>query len=194
MKKIFLILTVLLITSLGYSQESKVYLGVSLGLAIPGGDIADDINSGLELGFINFGYRFSENWGATLNMFSSRHTQQEGLYDSTIGVAYFGLGPMYTTNLSEKVSWDFKPQIALGLKGVKDVDVRVSSNYEYSGTGFIFGNSLVFGTSKGFKFSVNLDYLIGRINEVTFAGTTTDVDDDNSLNKLSIGVGLRYNF
>lgn len=193
MKKIILILITIFTISLGYSQESKAYLGISLGVAIPGGDGLDDVNTGIDLGFINFGYRFSENWGATLNLVSSGHTIDDDLVDSTIGIAYFGLGPMYTTNLSEKVSWDFKPQIALGLTGVQDVE-GLSSDYEYSGTGFIFGNSLVFGTSKGFKFSVNLDYLTGRAKEVSYEGVTVDLDEDNSLNKLSIGVGLRYNF
>ena len=58
------------------------------------------------------------------------------------------------------------------------------------GNGFIFGNSLVFGSSKGFKFSINLDYLMGKITEVE----DIEVDEDNSFNKLSIGAGLRYNF
>jgi hypothetical protein len=187
MKKIIITLITIFTISLGYSQDSKAYLGISLGVAIPGGDIADNVNTGIDLGFINFGYRFSEYWGATLNLVSSGHTVDNDFGDETVGVGYFGLGPMYTTNISDNLSWDIKPQLALGLAMVNEVE---GIEFNGKGNGFIFGNSLVFGSSKGFKFSINLDYLMGKITEVE----DIEVDEDNSFNKLSIGAGLRYNF
>ena len=188
MKKIILILsTVFFFFNQTNAQESKAYLGISVGVAIPSGDISDDVNTGIDLGFINFGYRFSENWGATLNLVSSGHTVDSDIFDSTLGVAYFGLGPMYTANLSDNLSWDIKPQIALGTKFVQDIE---GTKFNGSGNGFIIGNSLVFGSNKGFKFSVNLDYLMAKLTE----REGIDVDEDNSFNKLSLGVGLRYNF
>jgi hypothetical protein len=191
MKKIILTLITIFTISLGYSQESKAYLGVSLGVAIPGGDIADDLETGIDLGFINFGYRFSENWGAILNLVSSGHTVKDA-DDGVVGIAYFGLGPMYTTSISDNISWDIKPQIALGLTGVS-----VQDGYDdmtSKGNGFVLGNSLVFGTEKGFKFSINLDYLTGKFTEYNDGVDTYDIDDDNGFNKLSLGVGVRYNF
>ena len=70
MKNILYTVTLIFTISLGYSQESKAYLGVSLGMAIPGGDMGEDVKTGLDIGFLNFGYRFSEKWGATLNLVS----------------------------------------------------------------------------------------------------------------------------
>lgn len=191
MKKIILIAIAIFTISLGYSQDSKAYLGVSLGVAIPGGDMGEDLKTGIDLGFINFGYRFTENWGATLNLVSSGHTV-DGDDDVAVGVAYFGLGPMYTTSISDNISWDIKPQIALGLTAVSKEDGY--DDYTYKGNGFILGNSLVFGTEKGFKFSINLDYLAGKITEEDDGTNTYDIDDNNGFNKLSLGVGVRYNF
>lgn len=185
-KNLFLLITILTI-SLGYSQDSKAYIGISLGLAIPGGDISDNINTGIDLGFLNFGYRFSENWGATVNLVSSGHIVDNDFGDETVGIGYFGVGPMFTASISDNLSWDIKPQLALGLTMVNEVE---GTEFNGKGNGFIFGNSLVFGSSKGFKFSINIDYLIGKITEVE----NIDVDEDNSFNKLSIGAGLRYNF
>ena len=90
------------------------------------------------------------------------------------------------------ISWDIKPQIALGLTGVS-----VQDGYDdmtSKGNGFVLGNSLVFGTEKGFKFSINLDYLTGKFTEYNDGVDTYDIDDDNGFNKLSLGVGVRYNF
>lgn len=191
MKKIILILVAIFTVSFGYSQDSKAYLGVSLGMAIPGGDFGDDLKTGIDLGFINFGYRFTENWGATLNLVSSGHIVKD-TDDIAVGIGYFGLGPMYTTSISDNISWDIKPQIALGLTALELEDGF--EDYTYNGNGFILGNSLVFGTDKGFKFSINLDYLTGKITEYNDGTDTYDIDDDNGANKLSLGVGLRYNF
>lgn len=191
MKKIILIIIAIFTISLGYSQDSKAYLGVSLGVAIPGGDTGEDLKTGIDLGFINFGYRFTENWGATLNLVSSGYTIDD-VDDVAVGVAYFGLGPMYTTSISDNISWDIKPQIALGLTGVSAEDGYADETF--TGNGFVLGNSLVFGTEKGFKFSINLDYLTGKFTEYDDGVDTYDIDDDNGFNKLSLGVGVRYNF
>jgi hypothetical protein len=200
MKKFLFTLILIFTISLGYSQESKAYLGVSLGMAIPGGDAGEDVKTGLDIGFLNFGYRFSEKWGATLNLVSSGHVLDD--YDfAAIGVAYWGIGPMYTASVSEKISWDFKPQLALGLVGKYAIDSGdstldgiIEDDWTLKGSGFVIGNSFVFGTNSGLKFSLNLDYLIGKLNEFDMGGVSVDIDDENGLNKLSLGAGLRYNF
>ena len=53
------------------TSKSKLYLGVGLGFAAAGGDIGDELKTGLNLNFLNLGYRFSETWGATFNISSS---------------------------------------------------------------------------------------------------------------------------
>ena len=65
MKKIILTLITIFTISLGYSQDSKFYLGVGLGFATAGGDVTDDLDlkTGLNINFLNTGYRFNETWG-----------------------------------------------------------------------------------------------------------------------------------
>ena len=89
MKNIIFTLIAMFTISLGYSQDSKAYLGVSLGIAIPGSDVGEDHETKIDLGFINFGYRFSEKWGATLNLTSSGHAVEDTDGDVVTGVAYW---------------------------------------------------------------------------------------------------------
>lgn len=193
MKKLFL--TALAVIAFGFAnaQESKAYLGVSVGVAFPGGVVADDLGlkTGLNIGFINFGYRFSESWGATLNLISSGYSIENT--DAAIGVATFSVGPMYTAKLGEKMSLDLKPQYALSMvgktKGLSDID-----DVTYKGNGLVLGSSLNFGITKGFKFSINLDYTAGKFKEAEYAGDTVSIDSDNKFNSLALGAGLRYNF
>ena len=210
MKKTTLFLVLITITSYGYSQESKVYFGRSIGVFFPEGKLGEKLNTGPTLG-INFGYRFSEQWGATLNTNASIHPFDIdedhfflATYDSSIG-------PMYTIPFNNIIYWDIKPQLAL-LTGV------MGTHLELKGSAFVLGNSFVFGNSKGWKFFINIDYLTGRFTQVKFAdlsstsyfevwkilphlrkvnsirGYVRNVDEDNGFSKFSLGCGVRYNF
>ena len=98
---------------------------------------------------------------------------------------------MYTTTLGN-ASWDIKPQIAISYGMVAD---GLTYDYEASGSAFILGNSFVFGDGgKGFTWSIDVDYRMGKFTEDTVDGITYDWDEDNKLNNLTLGVGLRYNF
>ena len=170
-------------------KYSKAYLGVSVGYAMPGGDGSDNLNSGINLGFINFGYRFTKGWGATLNLTSSGFAYKN---KGALGVAVFSVGPMCTANLSDKLSLDLKPQYALSIVGKE-----TGTGYDdaiLKGTGFVFGSSLNFGVTKGFKLSLNLDYTTGKWEELQFGGTTYKVTSNNNISSLVMGAGLRYNF
>ena len=189
MKNKITILILILIPSLGYSQESKAYLGISRGIAFPGRELGKNLNAGIDLGCFNFGYRFTEHWGTTLNFTASIHANNTG--DIGLIVA-FGLGPMYSyTFPDKKISWDIKPQLALRLIGFSSEDTR-------RGYGFILGNSINFGVSKGFQISVNLDYLTGKFTEIKYHYERYHDDDihdlDDLISKLSLGVGFKYNF
>ena len=62
-----------------------------------------------------------------------------------------------------------------------------------SGSGFILGNSFVFGDGgKGFSWSIDVDYMMGNFDEISGPGGTAEVDSDYS--SLRLGVGVRYNF
>ena len=71
------------------------------------------------------------------------------------------------------------------------------NNFLIKGTGILLGNSLVFGESRGFKFSINVDHLFGNwkkvsVDEVTFPYSQYSYDSE--ISKLNIGIGARYNF
>ena len=199
MKKVLLLFAIVTLSAMqSFAQDSKFYIGIGAGYASAGGDASDDVNAegGINLNFLNIGYRFNESWGLTANLGSSGHAIENT--DSAIGIGVFSFGPMYTVSLSESISWDLKPQYAASMKGVfsgDDASATGLDDFEYSGNGFMFGNSLVFGDgSKGFDFSIDLDYLMGKFTEYSGPGGSTDIDEDNSFNSFKIGVGVRYNF
>ena len=198
MKKVLLLLAFVTLSAVqSFAQDSKFYIGIGAGYATVGGDSADGVSDGgINLNFLNTGYRFNESWGLTANLGSSGFAIDDT--DSAIGVGIFSFGPMYTISLSESIYWDLKPQYAASMKGVfrgDDVEATVLGDLEYSGYGFMFGNSLVFGDgSKGFDFSIDLDYFTGKWNEISVSGVSLDIDEENSINSFKIGVGVRYNF
>lgn len=197
MKKIILTLITIFTISLGYSQESKFYLGVGVGFASNGGDFSSDNNykSGININFLNTGYRFSESIGATVNLSSSGHAI-DGT-DSAVGIGVFSVGPMFTLPIGG-ISLDIKPQYALSMKGVYRGDDVANSplgnleSIELSGSGFLLANSFVIGDGEGLDFSVDLDFLSGKFNELSGPGGT--IDDDSKYSSLRVGVGMRYNF
>ena len=196
MKKLILLLSVVFLTTTALqAQDSKFYLGIGVGYATASGDL-DGIESGVNLKFFDMGYRFNETWGVTAGLSSSGHTFEDN-DDVTVGVAHIGIGPMYTTTLGN-ASWDIKPQIAISYGMVADgltYSDGVGYDYEASGSAFILGNSFVFGDGgKGFTWSIDVDYRMGKFTEETADGITYDWDEDNKLNNLTLGVGLRYNF
>jgi hypothetical protein len=199
MKKVLLFFAIVTLSAMqSFAQDSKFYIGIGAGYATAGGDAADelDASAGINLNFLNIGYRFSESWGLTANLGSSGHSIADT--DNSIGVGALSFGPMYTVSLTENMSWDLKPQYVASMKGVlvgDDLEAAGLDEFKFSGNGFMFGNSLVFGDgSKGFDFSIDLDYLMGKFNEFSVSGVTVDIDEDNSFNSFKIGVGLRYNF
>ena len=195
MKKIILLLSVVFLsTSALQAQDSKFYLGVGAGYATAGGDDAEDVKGGVNLRFLDMGYRFNESWGVTAGLVSSGHGAEDA--DATLGLASFAIGPMYSVPVGT-VSWDIKPQFALSyVSKVAGDDVEPSvEDGTFKGSAFILGNSFVFGDGgKGFTWSIDVDYRMGTIKEFELDGETADLEDDLKVNNLSIGVGLRYNF
>ena len=195
MRKHFLILIAAGFFSLSNAQDSKAYLGVGLGLSVPGGNALEDLKTGLNFKFIDFGYRFSENWGVTVGLDSSGFNVDEDSVDAAVGVASLAIGPMYTVGLNETISWDIKPKYAFSIAGVvRGDDADLYDDAVWSGSGFILGNSIVFKSTKGFAFSIDLDYTFGKFKELEFEGETYDLSTNNKLNVLTLGAGVRYNF
>ena len=192
------------LVSIGYSQsdddddssvsQSKFYLGVGLGLATTGGDISSDNNygTGLNLNFLNLGYRFNDTWGLTANLGSAGHAIDDA--EAALGIGVFSIGPMISFSVSDNMTWDFKPQYSPSMKGkYAGDDAGIFGDLTLSGNAFVIGNSLVFGDgSKGFDFSLDIDYLTGKFDEVSGFGGS--IDDDSKYNSFRLGLGIRYNF
>ena len=195
MKKLLLLFSFTFFSVTIFAQDSKAYLGVSAGVAVPGGISMEGVETGIDLGFIHFGYRFNENWGATLNLNSSGHLLED-ISDASIGIAYWGIGPMYCLLINDNMIYELKPQLALNLTGLYIDEPNYSGldGFEVKGNGFILANSFVIGSSKGFKLSINADYVFGNWTEGKLGGQTMPVVDNSEFSKLSIGAGVRYNF
>jgi hypothetical protein len=198
MKKIILLLSVVFLTTTTLqAQDSKFYLGIGAGYATAGGDDAQDVKGGVNLRFLDMGYRFNESWGVTAGLVSSGHGSSEGI-DATLGIASFAIGPMYSVPVGT-VSWDIKPQFALSYVGktryANEIDIEIEDG-DYKGSAFILGNSFIFGDGgRGFTWSIDVDYRMGTFKEFEYLnGETIDFDDDLKISNLSFGVGLRYNF
>jgi hypothetical protein len=175
MKKVLVLFAIVTLSvTQSFAQDSKGYIGVSIGLAAPMGDTADGADSGLELGLINAGYRFNETWGATLNWGASGHESSE-MEDYTFGVGYLGIGPMISFG-----GLDIKPQYAFVSLVA---EYNGSKETENADSGFILGATYNFSLGGNWGIAANADYL-------NF--TPEDADDSESIFKLSVGV--RYNF
>jgi hypothetical protein len=194
MKKL-IFLMVALVSFGAMAQDSKAYLALNLGASFPGGDVGDNLELGTGFDFnLNFGYRFTESIGATLTYGAAASTfEDDGGDTAAFGAGYLGLGPMYTLALGDNIAWDIKPQYVFSLAGVTDYEGGdVDSTAK--GSGWMLGQSFVFGFDQGFKFSVNLDYLNGKYNTVEVDGESFDIDTENGYSHFTIGVGARYNF
>ena len=197
MKKVFYVIVIMYSLNFTYAQASKFYLATGAGIAFPGGDTSDNLKTGLDLSFINVGYRFSENWGTTLSWGGSKFAITS-LNDTFFDAGYFAIGPMYTLPIYKKLSIDIKPQYVLSL--AEQFEGKEANNFDdgygdiiLSGSGFLIGNSIVYSITNKINWSLNIDYLTGK-----FVKPKSYLDQTNSrknrFSKFSIGFGVRYNF
>ena len=198
MKKIILTMTVVLTATLTNAQEtsketsndSKGYIGVSIGAAFPGGDLGDAAETGLNLGFINFGYRFDKNWGVTLNWGGTSFSDKD---ESSViyGVGYLAIGPMWSIPLNNNIVLDLKPQYAItsGIIDTGDYGNRKLTLDKSSG--FMLGSSVNFSLAKHWALSLNLDYLSTKFNEYD-DGIFSIPKKDVSIFNTSLGFQYKF--
>ena len=193
MKKVlfFAAFAVFALTSVN-AQDSKFYAGVGLGYATIGGDFADDLSGGLNINFLNLGYRINETWGITANLSSSGYAIDES--DSAVGIGLYTVGPMISFPLGN-MTWDVKPQygIAAGVIRGGDATEAGVEDVTWSGNAFVIGNSLVMSISKGFSWSIDVDYVSGKFTQAEGPSGSADIGDDG-FNSFKLGAGVRYNF
>jgi len=199
MKKLILLITLTFFAfnQTNNAQDSKFYLGVGAGLSTAGGDLSDGWKSGLSLNLLNLGYRFNETWGITANLGGSGHASKE-LDGLALGTGLLSVGPMISFPVGNMI-WDLKPQLIVSHSGTYTGDYSIGGidfeDIEYKGGGFVFGNSLIFGdNSKGFDFSIDLDYVSGKFDKASVLGITVTNMDTIKFSHIKIGAGIRYNF
>lgn len=174
MKKLIL-LTFLVAAFTMNAQDSKGYLGVSLGLAMPTGDLADGAKTGLDIGFINAGYRFNETWGATLNWGATGHGLEDEIGGGSVGIGYLGIGPMISVG-----NFDFKPQYAFA--SYKEENDEFGDFDDDFDSAWIIGTTYNFASGSNWGASANLDYF------------TFKFDDGDANNMFKLTVGFQYRF
>ncbi|MDA9127469.1 hypothetical protein N9J65_01275 [Flavobacteriaceae bacterium] len=199
MKKLIFLIAILL--SMGVTaQDLQPYLAVNVGASFSGGELLEEVDPGTGLDFnLNAGLRvnvddFPVGIGAVLTYGASASSfEDDGGDTAGFGAGYLGAGPLLTLEVVENFAWDIKPQYVFSLAGVLDYEGG-DFDATLKGSGWMLGQSFVFGTDQGFKFSVNLDYLSGKYDSIEVDGESIDIDSDNSYSHFTIGVGARYNF
>ena len=194
MKQQLFILGLLFISSIGYSQASSGYIGVSAGASIPMGTLKEDgmAKTGLALNLINAGYRFTDNLGITINWGGTAHQIDTELND-TSAFGFLGIGPLITIP-GDKVSFDLKPQYAFAYGEDTFVD---GSKIKYEGgSGILIGASLNFDLGGAIGLSLNADALsISKFKTADDGYDIYDLDEfDENLNLLNITLGAHYKF
>ena len=198
MKRIILTMAVVLTASFTNAQEtdketsnySKGYIGVSIGAAFPGSDLGDEAKTGLNLGFINAGYRFDKNWGLTLNWGGTAFSDKE---ESSViySIGYLAFGPMVSFPLNKNIVLDLKPQYAM-TSGIID-----TGDYGYGkvtldkSSGFMLGSSVNFSLAKHWALSLNLDYLSTKFKEYNDGIVIVEKQDVSTFNT---SIGIQYKF
>ena len=144
------------------------------------------MGTGFNLGLINAGYRFTENFGLTLNWGSSAFSNKE-FSEFKLGLGYLAVGPMVSFPLNDKIGVDLKPQVAF-TAGVLDVDgEKLKTN---SSTGLLLGSSINFSLASHWGLAVNLDYLSTKFEEVD--GIKFDSKDTYSTFNTSLGIQYKF--
>jgi hypothetical protein len=192
---ILTILTIFCITKTSEAQTNKGYLGISIGAAIPTGTFKNDgmAETGLQLSLLNFGYRFTDNIGLTLNWGGSAYEIDSDLNDIT-SFGYLAIGPMFTIPAGYVLSIDIKPQYAFVYGNDKFID---GSEIEYTGgSGILFGTSLNFDLGGPIGLSFNTDiFSISKFKEATVDGVGLgEVDFEDNINSFNITIGIQYRF
>ena len=96
---------------------------------------------------------------------------------------------MYTISVNQSLFLDIKPMYVPSMVAVYS-GTEGLNNFLIKGTGILLGNSLVFGESRGFKFSINVDYLFGNWKKVSVDEVTIPYSQysyDSEISKLNIG-------
>jgi hypothetical protein len=168
--------------------DRRGYVGITIGPAIPVGNITDvEFGTGVMFAF-NCGVLFSENTGIVASMFGTNHPNSYS--DVSVGLSGLLVGPLFSFPLTPegKTEFDLRPTIGFAQASVYDED----DTYNINQTRFAFGlgTSFRFNLSRRFSLSANLDY-----TRATFDQKRLSVNGEGAdLSSICITVGANYRF
>jgi hypothetical protein len=164
----------------------KGYLALTLGVALPSGDMSKSFSSGFHLNLLQFGYLFTPYFGitATGSGFSSALKNAPSGFNP-LACGNLMVGPMFSIPASERFNIDFRPMIGYTLAVPFDKDQGGKSGTAVS---YDMGISFRFHTSNKVSLLVGADYFYSK-PELTSGGYKYSID----IKELSatFGVGLR---
>ncbi len=172
------------------SNDSKGYIGVSIGAAFPGGDLGDDAATGLNLGLINVGYRFTKNLGLTLNWGGTSFLDKD-VSSVKYGIGYLAFGPMVSFPFNKIIVLDLKPQYAMTSGFIDTGDSDYGKLTLDNSSGFMLGSSVNFSLAKHWALSLNLDYLSTKFKEYNDGIFIIEKQDVSTFN-TSLGFQFKF--
>jgi hypothetical protein len=152
----------------------KGYVGIAFGPSFL--TKLDNVDAGVQVNVINFGYLFNSNVGITSSALLTSYTLSS---DVSIGITGFMVGPLFSfaATPAQKVEFDIRPTIgyATGM-----VDGESTNEHGFS---FGLGGTVRWNCWSRVGFSGNLDYYNMVIKE-----------DEYKTNMSSFGVTIGVNF
>jgi hypothetical protein len=166
----------------------KGYIGISVGPAIPVGNIGDaEFGTGALVG-INFGILLSENTGITASIFGTSHSNSLD-EDFSIGFSSFLVGPLFSFPVSsgKKAEFDLKPVIGFAQANVNTGNTQFDIDSRFA---FGIGAAFRFNLSHRFALSASFDYIHAAWDKKKFYIGTEGAD--LSVIGISIGANCRF--
>ncbi len=164
------------------SVRRKGYIGFSIGPSFPISDFAQGYaETGIQLNLVNFGYRFTDNFGIAATWLGAVNPIE---IDGIDPWAYGGLmaGPLLSIPLSEKAELDFRPTIGYALTIVPDLGFGSEQP-----SSFAFSIGTVFRINVGEKVALllNADYFSTKAESKKF-------NVKQQITTISFGLGVAY--
>lgn len=180
MKKIVLIVIATALAVGAFAQEPEIrrgYIGLSLGVAFPAGDIdGDAVSGGAQLNLVDFGYLFSQNVGIAATLFGTAFISKADS-KSSLGMGGIMVGPLFSfASKSYKTEFDLKPMIGFA-NGTLISDGSTSSSKRDIALGL--GAAMRINVGRKVSLTVGADY---------YYATPEDVD----LSSFAIKIGVNF--
>ena len=210
MKKTLLLLSLILLKKQLFSQETtklkKGFIGISFGPSIhtgpgfyptittaPGAPFPNDIpgfdrnDIFLSLNLIDGGYTFNKKWGVAFKLQGSAFSKKMNQNELAMNFAMLMIGPMYSIELDEKITLDFKTRLGAMFTGIKFEEMKngflLIEEFENYNLGMELGASLRYHIAPKWSWINNLEFQnqFGEKNDFKISNVN-----------ITTGIGFRF--